>query len=149
MSSPVWEHDAVVCKLTLDSLTKLENEESLNLLKLLCCLGGIDIPVHMLHRAMCPRIVWNIDGEIDHREEPDLHLGGLADHDKLQKAVQCLTLYGVLIEKGQSLQDRTYSIIPEMQLYAKQHLTAWDDWRLQALILVCHAFPRDRDLEPE
>jgi hypothetical protein len=47
----------------LQYLEHNESPEVSELLKLLCCLGGLDVSVRMILHANAPRIVWGSNGE--------------------------------------------------------------------------------------
>jgi hypothetical protein len=136
------DDDLTTCRLTVTIIEEVESLASRNFLKLLCCLGGVDIPLSMLFRACDARKAWSIDGEIEEIFESDLLIGNLDRDTEMLKAIECLTSYELVKSNGESL-----SITPEMQLYSRELMSSWDVWRLQAVILVCHTFPRSRDLE--
>lgn len=134
------------CWWVLQYLEDNEPPEVSELLTLLCCLGGLDVPVRMLSRANAPRIVWGSDGEKEGQFERNLKIGDLASAVSAGKPVEPLVNYGLIVRKGTGGGDETLSVEPSILKSAQKLMQSWTYWREQAMILVCHTFPRGRDL---
>jgi hypothetical protein len=134
------------CECVLQFLEDCVSPMVSDLLKLLCCLGGIDIPVNMLLRGNSPRRIWGSDGEIEERNEPALHIIDLIDKKTLEKSIQPLGYYGLLVKEDVASLQRTLSIDPSMLKSMQRLVPSWPYWQIQATVLACHTFPRDRDL---
>ena len=134
------------CEWVLQYLEEYEPPEVSDLLTLLCCLGGVNIPVRMLLRANGPRIVWGSDGEKEGRFERNLKVGDLVSAISTGEPVKSLVSYGLVVRKGMGRGDETLSVEPIILESAQKLISSWAYWREQAMILVCHTFPRGRDL---
>ncbi len=120
------------------------------LLRILCFLGGADIPEIMLSRASSPHKSWGVTGEI---EEVTLFGAGfyidlLADAAETNNTIHSLASHALITKTEGSFQKRGFSVDKKLQLYVVQSTPNPDEWKRDALILVCHTFPRDRDSEP-
>jgi hypothetical protein len=138
--------DGKDCEWILQYLKDCEPPEVSDLLTLLCCLGGVDVSVRMLLRANAPRIVWGSDGEMEGRFERDLKVGDLASAVSAGEPVKSLVSYGLVVRKGIGRGEETLSVAASILESAEKLTPSWADWREQAMILVCHTFPRGRDL---
>jgi len=117
---------------------------------MLCFLGGADVPEIMLSRANSPHKSWGSTGEMEEVTafEAGLRIDLLANAAEMNSAIYCLTSYAFITTKEGAFQKRGFSIDSHLQSYLVQSTPNPDAWKCQALILVCHTFPRDRDLEP-
>lgn len=138
--------DGKDCEWVLQYLEECEPPEVSDLLTLLCCLGGVDIPVRMLLRANAPRIVWGSDGEKEGRFERNLRIGDLASAVYAGEPIKSLVTYGLVLRKEVGRGDETLSVDPGILKSAQKLMPYWAYWSEQAMILVCHTFPRGRDL---
>jgi hypothetical protein len=134
------------CDWVLQYLEERELSEVADLLTLLCCLGGVDISVRMLLRANAPRIVWGSDGEEVALFEPRLRIGSLISAVSAGKPVDSLISYGLVVRKETGCGDETLSVDPSFLKSAENLMACRAFWNNQAIILVCHTFPRGRDL---
>ena len=185
-----------------------ENElgERLDLLKLLCFLGGKDVPLSILQRANLPRKVWGSNGEIEELAFVDPHLNALLEKKNLFHLMTGFHAYRTFQLEGSAkgsyvlreyptesspgvpnhaladyhlqllllnrqntkryivgqqdiarstgnwnLPDeyQTFSVPSQTLSYIQQFTLGRDEWKREAVLLVCHVFPRDRDLEPK
>jgi hypothetical protein len=108
--NPENSFEGTDCECVLQFLEDYVSPDVSDLLRLLCCLGEIDIPVSMLLRGALPRKVWGNDGEVEERIEPGLYIIRLFDKERLPKSVQGLLSYGHVVMKDISAQDRTLSV---------------------------------------
>jgi hypothetical protein len=138
--------DGKDCEWVLQYLEDCEPPEVSDLLKLLCCLGGIDVSVRMLLRANAPRIVWGSDGEKEGRFEGDLQIGDLINAVNAGEPVNSLVSHGLVVRKGIGRGNETLSVDPGILESAQKLMPSWKYWCEQAMTLACHTFPRDRDL---
>jgi len=134
----------------LAHLEKHEPKHVLDLLKLLCCLGGTEIPLSLLRRGNSPRPVWDSNGEICHVAETHLKIQSVLVEKNLVYSIEYLDRYKLIFinSEGKLADQSTISVQNGMY----KRLRSFPDrveMELQAMILVCHAFPRDRDLESQ
>ncbi len=138
--------------LVFQYLEEHEPQEVADLLTLLCCLGGVDIPVRMLLRADDPRMVWGTDGEKEELFEHHLRIGSLVNALSSGSSLESLISYG-LVEKKEigcrketGSRNETLSVDPSSLKSAQKLMACRLFWNKQAMILACHTFPRGRDL---
>lgn len=127
-------------------LEEREPPEVADLLTLLCCLGGVGISIRMLLRANAPRMVWGSDGEKEGRFEQRLRIGSLVSAVPSGEAVESLICYGLVVRKETGGGDETLSVDPGFFESAQKFLASRTFWNNQAMVIVCHTFPRGRDL---
>ncbi|KAF3936592.1 hypothetical protein ABW19_dt0207138 [Dactylella cylindrospora] len=137
---------------------KQVEEESLdarNLLLLFCFLNPLKIPEILLHRGTSPRKRWAEDGEMTEvaadAEGVDIDIADLIqDEMRFDTAVDVLRSFSFVDTIRDSDELRSFSVHPLVQYCAVERISPADanKWRWQAILLVCHAFPRNRYLEP-
>ncbi|KAL8823071.1 MAG: hypothetical protein Q9191_006208 [Dirinaria sp. TL-2023a] len=126
------------------------------LLLLFCYLEPADIPEAMLDRACTSQKRWDHRGEI--LEESPVSSGIDEEFVQLVKnelkfddAIEVLQSFSLIyVNQDQKTGLRKFSIHPLVQYCASQRVSVEfrEYWRLQAIALICHAFPRDDILEP-
>ncbi len=150
-SQPYVHHDlhyrGISGQKMLSDIEAIEKPEIVVFLKLLCFLGGVDVPLSMLWRAKSPRKVWGRNGEIEDIVETELQVDPPEDKTEIDHFARQLSHWGVLEMKKGEGEEQLFTIDPALQIYVQHFMPNTEDWKLQALILVCHTFPRDRDLE--
>ncbi|KAL1964281.1 hypothetical protein VTN77DRAFT_7101 [Rasamsonia byssochlamydoides] len=108
------------------------------------------IPLSMLRRAGTWMRTWDSNGEPRHIDPVEAGLERdlvfiLSDEGRLQQAIDELQFHSlVTLDREQRL-----SMYPGSRAMYRQSMLDPDRWKLQAVLLVCHAFPRDAYLEPE
>jgi hypothetical protein len=73
-----------------------------------------------------------------------MKIGDLAS--AVGEPVESLVCYGLIVRKGTGSGDETLSVETSILKSAQKVMQYWTYWREQAMILVCHTFPRGRDL---
>lgn len=132
-----------------------DSEDAMNLLLLFSFLEPSVISEAVLHRGSTARYRWDEKGEA---AEVQAEAGGV--DGSLVKLIQDEMAFDVAIEKLRSVSFvscnretngmRNFSVHPLIQECAVQRIpsSVADKWRWQAILLICHAFPRNRYLEP-
>ncbi|EEP78060.1 predicted protein [Uncinocarpus reesii 1704] len=134
---------------------ELESSGAACLLYLFSFLQPFSIPEVLLQRGSCPQKRWSEDGEIteisaeNEGVETEL-VKVIQDVFEFDTAVEKLLSFSLISCKRESGGLRSFSIHPLVQHCAARRLSPSDvrKWRWQALLLVCHAFPRSRYLDP-
>lgn len=132
-----------------------ESSGAICLLLLFSFLEPSSIPEMLLHRGSSPQKRWSEDGEMT---EVNAEIEGV-ENDLVQviqgdfefdTAVEKLLSFSLISCNKESDGLRSFSIHPLVQYCAVKRLSSAEmrKWRWQALLLVCHAFPRNRFLEP-
>ncbi|EAS28259.3 uncharacterized protein CIMG_09463 [Coccidioides immitis RS] len=132
-----------------------ESPEAFHLLLLFSFLEPWSIPEMLLQRGSSPQKRWGTNGEVEEiraeEEGVDVNLTRFIQDDfEFDTAMEKLLSFS-LISCGRGSDGlRTFSIHPLVQYCAVQRLSPSETrrWRWQALLLVCHAFPRSRYIEP-
>ncbi|GAQ12031.1 folylpolyglutamate synthase [Aspergillus lentulus] len=132
-----------------------ESPGAASLLLLVSFLEQSSIPEMLLHRGTTPQRRWSEDGEMievtAETEGVEKHLVQVIQGDfEFDMAVEKLLSFSLISCNKESEGLRSFSIHPLVQYCAIKRLSPVDvrKWRWQALLLVCHAFPRNRFLEP-
>ncbi|GFF73987.1 hypothetical protein IFM60648_04080 [Aspergillus lentulus] len=132
-----------------------ESPGAASLLLLVSFLEQSSIPEMLLHRGTTPQRRWSEDGEMievtAETEGVEKHLVQVIQGDfEFDMAVEKLLSFSLISCNKESEGLRSSSIHPLVQYCAIKRLSPVDvrKWRWQALLLVCHAFPRNRFLEP-
>ncbi|KAK9578899.1 hypothetical protein V6Z98_005612 [Aspergillus fumigatus] len=127
-----------------------------SLLLLFSFLEPSSIPEMLLHRGSSPQRRWGEDGEMTvvdaEMEGVERQLIQVIQGDfEFDTAVEKLLSFSLISCNKESEGLRSFSIHPLVQYCAVKRLSPPDvrKWRCQALLLVCHAFPRNRFLEPQ
>ncbi|EAW20720.1 LipA and NB-ARC domain protein [Aspergillus fischeri NRRL 181] len=133
-----------------------ESSGAASLLLLFSFLEPSSIPEMLLHRGSSPQRRWGEDGEMT---EVDAEMEGverqliqvIQGDFEFDTAVEKLLSFSLISCNKESEGLRSFSIHPLVQYCAIKRLSPSDvrKWRWQALLLVCHAFPRNRFLEPQ
>lgn len=132
-----------------------ESSGAVCLLLLFSFLEPSSIPEMLLHRGSSSQKRWGGDGEMIEINaeiegvEKDL-VQVLQGDFEFDTALEKLLSFSLISCNKESDGLRCFSIHPLVQYCAAKRLSSADvrKWRWQALLLVCHAFPRNRFLEP-
>ena len=133
-----------------------ESEEVTQLLLLLCFLDAANITEGMLLRGCTSQKRWTTTGEIEEvsaeTEGVDGNLIKLVTNEmSFDAAIEKLLSFSLIRRNNDFNEARSLSVHPLVQYCASQRVSQADQikWRLQAILLVCHAFPRDQYMEDE
>jgi hypothetical protein len=113
--------------------------------------GDAGIPLSILSRAGAPLRIWDTNGEpkdvtpTEAAIEPELAFI-LCDPERLQLAINQLKFHCLLNVDSNDKVLRMHACTRAMH---QQSMLDPDRWMLQAVLLVCHAFPMDAYLESE
>jgi hypothetical protein len=107
--------------------------------------GGINIPRMMFDRIVLPQKRWNAEGEI---EEAMLDPGIGAEFAQSTDAIKYLWSSGLVISERNEDGYERLTITPVLHRYLEQHIPDSEHSRAKALIIICHLFPGDKDIEP-
>lgn len=131
------------------------SQDAMSILLLFCFLDGTSIPEHVLRRGSSPRKRWGEDGEVTEvsaeAEGVDSSITKLLqDEFQFDSIVAKLLSYSLISCRNDANGWREFSINPLVQYCAAQRLSSSiiSEWRWQAILLICHAFPTDRYIEP-
>ncbi|TGZ78640.1 TPR repeat-contain NB-ARC [Ascodesmis nigricans] len=125
-----------------------ESEDAMNLLLLFCFLEPSSISEAVLHRGSIAQQRWDENGELTEvsaeDEGVDVNIIRLIQSDMdFDDAIAKLRAFSFISCNRETNGLRNFSIHPLVQECAIQHIsTAADSWRLRAIFLICHAFPR-------
>lgn len=132
-----------------------DSSEASSLLLLLCFLDSSAIPELMLRRGSSPQRRWGANGEIIEvaadMEGVDENLQRLIQSElDFDTAIEKLLSFSLITCNTEKNSLRKFSIHPLVQYCAVKRVSSAtaNFWRIQAIFLVCHAFPRSRYLEP-
>ncbi|TPX20904.1 hypothetical protein DIZ76_016801 [Coccidioides immitis] len=132
-----------------------EAPDAVYLLLLFSFLEPSSIPEMLLHRGSSPQKRWATNGEVEEiraeDEGVDESLTRVIQGDlEFDLAVEKLLSFSLISCNKESDGLRNFSIHPLVQYCAVQRLSPSEvrRWRWQALLLVCHAFPRSRYIDP-
>ena len=132
-----------------------DSKEAFTLLLLFCFLDPSNISEMMLDRACSPQKRWNRIGEMSEIEPIDAGLNSsfvalIKDEVAFDDAIEKLLSFSLIHLDNDVNGLRNFSIHPLVQYCASQRVPSQlrDEWRLQAVLVVCHAFPRNKYLEP-
>lgn len=133
-----------------------ESPDATCLLLLFSFLEPSSIPEAVLHRGSSPQKRWGVDGEvIEIRAEDEgveeCLIKLIQDDLGFDMAVEKLLSFSLISCTKETDGSRIFFIHPLVQYCAMQRSTPLEvnRWRWQALLLVCHAFPRNRYIEPQ
>ncbi|XMA13625.1 hypothetical protein WAI453_006416 [Rhynchosporium graminicola] len=125
---------------------KTEFDLAATLLEILSIWGGLDIPRMMVDRILLPRKRWNAEGEIEE---------AMVDSDIGTEFAQCTDAITYLCSSGLVVQEQNedrlerLTVTPVLHHYLEQqHIRVSENSRAKALIISCHLFPGDNDIEP-
>ncbi len=130
-----------------------QSKDASNLLLLLCYLHPADIPETMLDRACTSQKRWNRSGEMFEKEPMlvDVDVVQLVQNEfRFDDAIEVLLSYSLIHLDKDEYGQRHFSVHPLVQYCASQRIPSdvHESWRVQAIAIVCHAFPRNVYLEP-
>jgi len=132
-----------------------DSKEASILLLLFCFLDASNISETMLDRACSPQKRWNRMGEMSELAPIDAGLnsglvGLIKDEVVFDDAIEKLLSFSLIHLDNDVNGSRNFSVHPLVQHCASQRVPSrlQDEWRLQAILVVCHAFPRNKYLEP-
>lgn len=129
--------------------------ESLHLLGILECLGGVNVPRMLFERFLNPQRRWDENGYIFNEAfdgYSEIPLGYLFEEARLTTCLDDLLLRSLIsVDNGSKSSFSTYSIPETAREYTTSLLRpeSLRYWTLLALQLVCHVFPRDPTLDPK
>ena len=131
-----------------------DSQDSSNLLLLFCFLDGAKIPERMLLSGVSPQLRWGLDGEMVNITAEEDGLDGslvalIKDEFAFDDAIEKLLSFSLIHWYSNTDGTRSFSVHPLVQYCASQRvpLTTQNKWRLQAMYLVCHAFPREKFID--
>ncbi|OBT60462.1 hypothetical protein VE03_10127 [Pseudogymnoascus sp. 23342-1-I1] len=107
--------------------------------------GGNALPSMMYGRASAPRKRWNSQGEI---EEVYLEDGMGFQLDGTYNAIEYLKTANLLILDSNEDGYEKLSVDKNLQQYLKERLLDSDLLRTRSLMLMCHLFPGNKEIEP-
>jgi len=130
----------------------LDSDDSSLLLVLLCFLDVFVIQKDVLIRGGTPHKRWNKHGEIDEISPSESgineHLIEIcSDEGRLNAALEILVTAS-LLHANPDFQELSMTLYTRDRIIARLPDNAKICWKYQALLLVCHGFPRDQHLEP-
>ena len=132
-----------------------ESKEASSLLLLFCFLDASNIAEIMLDRACSPQKRWDRAGERSEVGPMDAGVSreivaSLKDEIVFDDAVETLLSFSLIHHNNNLNGLRNFSIHPLVQYCAAQRVIpkVQDQWRLQAIAVVCQAFPQTRYLDP-
>lgn len=155
---PMLEHSASSVLSTWEvNFKQIENDskDAIELLLFFSFLEPSVISEAILHRGSTPRYRWDENGEVI---EVQAEADGV--DSSLIRLIQDEMAFDAAIEKLRSVSFvscnrdtdgmRNFSVHPLVQECAVQRIPSpvANKWRWQAILLICHAFPRNRYLEP-
>jgi len=134
---------------------ELESDIAKRLLLLCCFIDPADISELLLLRGCTAQRRWSAEGEkVDVQPDDSLRdkvlVETISNEIAFDAAVEKLLSFSLFRRNNDINETRSFSVHPLVQFAAAQRLTVeeQDTWRLQAILLVSHAFPRSEDLEP-
>jgi hypothetical protein len=131
-----------------------ELPEAARLLMLFCFMDAVAITDNMLLRGCTKQNRWNNQGEI---EEVSAEVEGvdpyiirvITDEVFYDNAVEKLMTFSLIMRNNDYNEIRSVSLHPLVQSTASLRLSQAErnKWRSQAMLLVCHSFPRNQYIE--
>lgn len=125
------------------------------LFNILCFLDASNVSEVLLDRGCSPQRRWNKEGEICKLMAADAGLDEqlvetVTNDEVFDAAIDRLQSFSLIQGRVDDKGSRSFSVHPLVQHCAIQRMSCESDakWRLQAILLICHAFPRDQYLEP-
>lgn len=132
-----------------------DSEDAAALLLLFSFFEPSAISEMVLHRGSLPQPRWSEDGEVAEVSPEDdgveIELTKLIrDEMRFDAAIEKLLSFSFISCNKESNSWRSFAIHPLVQYCAvrRTHPLAAEKWRRQAVLLICHAFPRSRYLDP-
>ncbi|KAJ5537510.1 hypothetical protein N7513_007160 [Penicillium frequentans] len=155
-SSQVGEVDRTVFTVWEINFKQVEKESpsAVDLLLLFSFLESTCIPELALHRGSSPQRRWASNGEVaqvcaEQEGVEDSLVKILQGDFEFDTAIEKLLSFSLISCNREIDGLRNFSIHPLVQYCALQRLSPAQikRWRWQAILLICHAFPRNRYLE--
>jgi hypothetical protein len=107
--------------------------------------GGKALPRMMYARATVPRKRWNSQGEVEEVHlEPDLGFQA----SETTAAIEYLCSSNLLTLDSNVDGYEKLSVDTSLQQYLEQQLQDSEQMKIRALMLMCHLFPGDKEIEP-
>lgn len=132
-----------------------DSREAFMLLLLFCFLDASNISETMLDRACSPQKRWDRKGEMLELAPIDAGLNSdlvalIKDEVAFDNAIEKLLSFSLIHLDNDVNGLRNFSVHPLVQHCASQRVPSRlkYEWRLQAILIVCDAFPRNKYLEP-
>lgn len=132
-----------------------DSKDASDLLLLFCFLEPSSISETMLSRGCSPQKRWNRQGEMAEVAPIDAGLDSalvafIRNEMDFDAAVDKLLSFSLIRRNNDVNESRSFSVHPLVQHCASQRVpqAVQKKWKLQALLLICHAFPRNKYLEP-
>jgi hypothetical protein len=133
-----------------------DSKHASDLLLLFCFLEPSHIPETMLWRGCSPQRRWDRHGEMVDVAPEDVGVDEslislITNEMDFDAAVDKLLSFSLIRREADLNGFRSFSLHPLVQHCALQRVSGavQHRWRVQALLLVCHAFPRNKYLDPE
>jgi len=132
-----------------------DSKDATTLLLLFCFLEPSAISEVLLHRGSTLQRRWHEDGEVTEVsaevEGLDRHLTALIQNEtEFDTAIEKLLSYSLISCNKEIDGLRSFSVHPLVQYCTRERVSpaTANTWRWQAILLICHAFPRNRYIEP-
>lgn len=132
-----------------------DSKDASDLLLLFCFLEASGISETMLYRGCSPQKRWDRQGEMAEVAPTDAGLDGglvalIRNEMDFDAAVDKLLSFSLVRRNNDVNESRSFSVHPLVQHCASQRVpqAVQKKWKLQALLLICHAFPQSKYLEP-
>lgn len=127
---------------------QLQSNDAGLLLSVLTFFDPAGVSISVLEEGYWPQNRWDEDGNIQAIQPTSVGLNWLlvsliSDQTRFQQAIDCLCASSMLkIEQKQ----QSISVQADIYLQVQESMEAERQvyWKNQALLLICHAFPRDR-----
>ena len=136
------------------SQVEIEFPRASDLLQLFCSLDASDIPELLLARGSSSQNRWGQNGEIFKLDAPEAGLDHelvelITNEETFDAAIDKLQSFSLIQGRIDDRGSRSFSVHPLVQHCAVQRMSpdSCSKWRLQAILLVCQAFPHDQHLE--
>ncbi|PVH67882.1 hypothetical protein DL98DRAFT_257397 [Cadophora sp. DSE1049] len=123
---------------------QVEHPFALKLLSMIQIWGG-EIPRMMVDRVGEPRKDWSDDGEV---KEVMLDPVTVSEFTQAPTSIHWLQSHDLLEVKEHGDRYTQLSIPPSVSRYLQVYMAPSDESKVLAIMLVCHLFPGDKDIEP-
>ena len=113
--------------------------EAIRMLKVLCALGGTEVPEVLLQRLSSPRSYWEVDGEVGHASlSTDGNLSQDVSH--CLPTVEHLATQGYVKANDANVGRRRFEVLPELRDWCEKSAQGPNpSW--ERLIFLSHVFP--------
>lgn len=144
---------AAVWELNFRQLEK-DAPEASHLLMILSFLEGGHIPESMLHRGCSSKKVWGRNGEVvdmtakEAGLDPEI-IALFNDEMQLDGAIEQLLAFSLIQRNSVRDEKRVFSVHPLVQHCASHRVSPEirQKWKIQAILLIAHAFPFSHHIE--